>query len=277
MTRALLVLLATASAVSAQPTRFQFKAGDAFATSVEQSTTVTETRPAEGTKPAETLTSTAKLWLTRRWTVRAVDPAGVATLDLTLTAMKQEIAPAPVAGQKAETITIDSATPEGRAALKGALDQVVMTVKLDPGGKLLSAESPGGAPTGRVDAELPLRVVWPDAPVVAGTPWTRTITLTLDPPQGAGEKVELAQTYTLKGTSQGVWVIGVTTAPASESKDPAIRLAVAPVLWAGDVYFDPATGRYAGCRLEVKREVADFAGPGTAFRYESKLVEAAAK
>ena len=274
MARTLISLLAAAlvaGAAAAQEPRFRFAVGDGFATNVEQTTAVTETRPAEA------LTSSVKLTLTRRWAVRAVDAAGVATLDLTVSAMKQEITPATPAGQRVEAITVDSATPEGRAALKDVFNRVLMTVKLDPSGKLVSAEANGGMPTGRLDAELPFRLAWPAGPVAVNAPWTRPVTLTLDPPHGTGEKVELVQTCTLKGAKQGIWVVGVSIAPKAESRDPAVRLAVAPVLWAGEVDYDPATGRYAGCRLKVAREVDEFAGPGTKFRYESTLVETPAK
>ena len=273
----LAAILTLATAGRAQEPRFRFAPGGVFATNVEQTTTVTETRPADAKRAAETLVSSVKVNLARRWTVRAVDPAGVATLDLTLTAMKQQITPAARPGEKPETIGVDSATPEGAAALKGVLNQVMVTAKLDATGQLLSAEGKNGAATGRLGAEPPFRLVWPAAPVAANVPWTRPATLTLDPPHGTGEKLELAQTFTLKGSRDGVLVVGLTTAPKVEPTDPAMKLAVAPVLWEGEIFFDPAAGRVTGCNLKVVREVADFAGPGSKFRYESTLVETAAK
>lgn len=272
-----LALLAGAAATPAQETRFRFAPGERFATEVEQATTVTETRAAVGDKPAEVRTSSAKVSLTRQWAVRAVDAAGVATLDLSLGAMRQVIAPSARAGERVEAVTIDSATPEGRAALKGVLDRVVLTVRLQPSGRLVSAEAQGGAPTGRIDAELPLRVVWPATPVVPGATWVRAAKLTLDPPSGTGEVLELTQTYTFNGVRDGLWVVGVSTTPKVEPADGPARMAVATVAWEGEIDFDPALGRYAGCRLKVAREVEGFAGPGTKFRYESTLTETRAK
>lgn len=272
-----LAALTLAAAASAQEPRFRFAIGDTFATAVEQTTSVTETRPADGKKPAETLTSSVKVNLARRWTVREVDAAGVATLDLTLTALKQQIAPATRPGEKVEPIGVDSATPEGQATLKGVLNQVMLTAKLDATGNLLGAEAKNGAATGRLGAEPPFRLVWPTTPVAANVPWTRAAVLTLDPPHGTGERIELTQTFTLKGSRDGVWVVALATAPKAEPTDPALKLAVAPVLWEGEIFFDPAAGRVTGCKLKVTREVADFAGPGTKFRYESTLTETAAK
>ena len=277
--RSLLILAALTftTAAPAQEPRFRFAVGDRFPTTVDQTTTVTETRPADGKKLAETLTSSVKIKLTRRWVVREVDAGGIATLDLTLSAMKQQIMPAAPPGEKVEPIGVDSATPEGQAALKGVLNQVMVTAKLDSTGHLLSAEGKNGASTGRLGAEPPFRLVWPTTPVTANVPWTRAATLTLDPPHGTGEKLELTQTFTLKGSRDGIWVVGLTTAPKVEPTDPAMKLAVAPVLWEGEIFYDPAAARVTGCKLQVMREVADFAGPGTKFRYESSLVETAVK
>lgn len=274
---ACLVAALLCAPVTAEGPRFKFTPGETLTYSVEQTTTVTESTPAAGSVPAETATSKLDLKLTRRWAVKAVDAAGVATLELTVTAMKQDMTRTAKPGAEPDKFGVDSSTPEGRKQLAPVMDKPVLVVKLDPTGALISADSPAGTGTGRVAAELPFRIVFPATVPGVNKPWTRPAVLTLDPPHGTGEKVALVQTCTLKGESAGHWVIGVTTAAKDEAKDPTAKLAVGPVLWAGDVFIDPAKGRYAGARLTVKREVEDAAGPGSKFVYESTYTEALAK
>ena len=264
-----------ASGASAQaPFRFRFTPGDALTYAVEQTTAVTETTVEDG-RPVVAQTVT-KLTLVKRWDVKAVDAAGVATLDLVVTAMRQDIrrpGPPDKDGKPTtDTVVIDSADPAGRTQL-AFLDKPVVTVRLTAAGGLVDATSATPAAADRLRAELPFRV---DFTAAGTTPWARPFAVKLDPPLGTGEQYGLTQSYTPRGAANGLIVVGVTTAVDADPKDAADWPPLVPVLWAGDVSFDPAAGRYAGARLRVKREVANHAGPGSKLSYESTLVERAA-
>jgi hypothetical protein len=277
----LLALALTVGPAAAQtPLRFQWQQGQTLTYSVQQTTTVTETTLDEATsKPITTATKTT-LALTRRWEVRAVDAAGTATLEMAITAMRQEIArPGPLDKDGNPTVdrtTLDSATAEGREQMAAFLNKPVLTVKVDAQGRLVEAKAAHG-PADRLQAELPFRLTLPDQLPQVGGVWDRSFVIKLDPPHGTGETYDAGQSYTLKGESQGHTVVGVRTALKSPPTDPAEMPALVPLLWEGDVYFHKQTGRYSGARLSVKKEVANHQGEGTKFVYESQLTEGLAE
>ena len=280
----LLVLISVASAGAAQvpaqeAARFKFAAGQVLTYSVEQTTTISEATVEDGaTVVAGTVT---KLNLSRRWAVTAVTPTGEATLEMTLLGLKQVIT-RPGAKDKdgkrtVDQTVIDTATPDGKQQLASLLAKPILTVRLDALGRLLEAKGDNPATAARLTIELPFRVTLPEVfPAVNGT-WVRPVVLRLDPPQGTGEKYEATQTVTFKGDNQGFAVLGFATALKAPPKDPAEGVGLVPLLWEGEVYFHRPTGRYAGARLGIKREVADHAGPGTKFTYETAYTEALAE
>ena len=277
---ALLVVVSLAAAGSAQePVRFKFVAGQPLTYSVEQTTTISEATVDDGTPVV--LGTVTKLNLTRRWAVTAVNPAGEATLEMTLLGLKQVISrPGPKDKDGKPTVNqvvIDSATAEGKAQLAALLGKPILTVRLDARGNLLDAKGDNPTSAARLRVELPFRVTLPEAfPAVNGT-WDRAVVLKLDPPQGTGEKYDAAQTVTFKGDNQGFAVLGLATTLKAPPKDPAESVGLVPLLWEGDVYFHRATGRYAGARLTIKKEVVNHAGPGTKFTYETAYTEALAE
>lgn len=281
MPRAWTVLaLLLSAAASADAPRFQWKTGQTLTYSVQQTTTVTETTIEDGTnKPVTAATKTA-LALARRWEVKSVDAAGTATLEMTITAMRQEIVrPGPLDKEGKPTVdrtVLDSATDEGRKQMAAFLDKPVLTARVDARGRLVEARAAGGS-ADRLQTELPFRLTLPEQlPAVGGT-WDRAFAIKLDPPHGTGEKYDATQTFTLKGESRGHTVVGVATRLNAPPKDPAEMPGLLPLLWEGDVYFQKATGRYSGARLAVKKEVPNHQGEGTKFVYESQLTEGLAE
>lgn len=281
MARGLLAVLLVASAASAQePPRFKWQAGQALTYAAQQTTTVAETTRDDSTGGPTVALTVTKLAVTRRWDVAAVDPAGVATVRMTVLGMKQEIVrPGPKDKDGKPTVdrlVLDSATEEGREAMAAFLGKPIVTARVDARGQLLDATAEGGS-ADRLRAELPFRLVLPEGRPSVGTTWDRAFDIKLNPPHGTGEAYPATQTYTLKGEKDGFLVVGVGTALKPPPKDPGELPPLVPLLWEGDVYFQPATGRYAGARLSVKREVKNHQGEGTKFEYESKYEEGQAE
>ncbi len=274
----LAVALCATPAVAQQPLRFKWQQGQALTYGVQQTTTVVETTLEEGTSKPVTGATVTKLALTRRWEVTAVDAAGAATLEMSISAFRQQInrpgAPDKDGKPTIDSTVLDSATPEGQQQTAAFLNKPIVTIKLDPQGRLLDAKTASGS-ADRLQAELPFRLVFPDQPPAAGASWERAFTIKLDPPHGTGEKHEATQTYTLKGEAQGVATVAVATALKAAPKDPAELPPLVPMLWEGEVYFHRETGRYAGARLAVKREVANHQGEATKFVYETTYTEEA--
>jgi len=274
----MVVLAAPAFAQApAEPLRFKWQAGQVLNYTVEQVTTVQETTLDETTNKPVVGGTLTRLNLTKRWDVKAVDPAGIATLELSVAAMRQELARPGVIDKDGQPTVIktivDSATPEGKQQLDAYLNKPVMTVKVDSLGRVIEATAVGGN-VERLKAELPFRLSFPEA---AAATWDRSFTIKLDPPLGTGEKYDATQTYTAKATQDGLAVLGVSTVLKNPPKDSADLPPLVPMLWTGDVFFDPAAGRYVGARLTVKTEVLNHQGEGTKFVYESKYAEALQK
>lgn len=273
---ALSLTLLVVSAASAQPPaappaqapRFKWEAGKVLTYRVVQQTSVTETTLDEKTNKPVTGTAQTSLTLVRKWTVKGVDAAGVATLEMSITEMKNEFR------QPDGSVSVtDSSKPEDAKAMAEYLNKPIVTVRIDAQGKLVEVKEAKGGAAARLSAELPFRVVLPDALPEAGKGWERPFAVKLDPPHGTGESYDFVQKYASKGEKDGYLIVGVETLLKSPPKAVAEQVPLVPMLWTGDVYFHTAAGKYQASRLKVKTELANHQGEGTKFVYESTYSE----
>jgi len=234
---------------------------------VSQQTAVRETSLDEKTEKPVTTEARTNLDLVKKWTVKEIDAKGVATLEMTISAMKTEF-------RKPDGTSVirDSANAEQAKEMAGFLNVPVVTVKVDPQGKLLDVKEAKAGSSARLHAELPFRMILPDTGPTAGQTWDRTFTQKLDPPLGTGESFEFAQKYT-GGIKDGLVVVGIETTLKTPPKTLAEQVPLVPMLWKGEVYFNAAAGKYHAARLKVKAELPNHQGEGTKFEYESAYVE----
>jgi hypothetical protein len=269
-----LLLFVAALAPAADPPKFVWAAGDAFTYKVSQTTTVDELTLDEGAKKPTAVKTVTALTTTKQWAVKAVGKDGSATLEMSISALRQEVTQT-VGDKKPVNRVIDSADKEDAAGMP-FLNKPVLTVTVDTRGKVTEAKSDQKAAADRLEAELPFRLVWPAKMPAVNDTWERAFVLKVPPPLGTGEKFDATQTYTFRGMKDVYAVVGMTTA-VKDLTDPTVVPAVAPVLWEGDVFFNTKTGRYHGAKLTAKKEVADHRGEGTKFTYTSEYTEAAAE
>ena len=272
LTLAFTPLLAAQPAAGDPPARFKWVAGQVHTYQVKQQTVVRETTLDPQTeKPATTEAKTA-LTLVRKWAVKAVDANDVGTLEMTITAMKNEF-------QKPDgkSVVIDSANPDDAKQMADYLNVAVMTVKVDPQGRLVEVKEAKPGSAARLHAELPFRLTLPDAGPAAGQKWDRAFTMKLDPPLGTGESYEFTQQYACSGAKDSLLAIDVTTALKAPPKALAERVPLVPMLWQGQVYFNTTAGKYHAARLRSKAELPNYQGEGTKFEYESVYTEDAAE
>lgn len=268
---ALVLALAAGPAAAQAPLRFRWEPGQVQTYSVRHTTTVAETTLDEKDRKPATATAVTAVTLTRRWEVKAVDPAGVATLEMSIPAMVQEHTRA-----NGERVVIDSATPDGAKAFGEFLGKPIVTARLDPRGQLVDAKSAAGDHVAaRLTAELPFRVVLPEAAPAVNATWDRAFAIKLDPPLGTGEAYDARQTYTYKGVNGPYAVIGLSTALKAPPATPAELQPLVSWLWEGDVFVDTRTGRYYGAKLTAKKDIPNHQGDGTKFSYQSEYTEAA--
>ncbi|MBN9120042.1 MAG: hypothetical protein J0I06_12910 [Planctomycetes bacterium] len=276
MTRKLLVVsVATvlASVALAQPPaptgpRFKWEAGKVLTYRVIQQTVVTETTIDEKTNKPATGEAKTNLTLVRKWAVKDVDKAGVATLEMSITEMKNEFR------QPDGTVTgVDSSKPEDAKAMAAYLNAPIVTVRMDSQGQLVEVKEAKGGTAARLHAELPFRLVLPAAAPAANATWDRAFAVKLDPPHGTGESYDFVQKYTNKGEKDGLLIVGVETALKAPPKGVSEQVPLVPMLWTGDVYFNTAAGKYHAARLKAKAELVNHQGEGTKFVYESVYAE----
>jgi hypothetical protein len=271
-----LVASTFASAQSPAPIRLQWKPGQVTTYAVRQTTTVDEVLLAEGTNKPQAGRYETKMSLTYQWSVSGVDPAGVATIEKTVTAFKSEstrTGPGKDGKPDTTTDTLDSTVAADREKMP-FLNKVAVVAKVDGLGNVLEAKSEfGETALARFKTELPFRLTLTDKPLTPGLTWDRAFAITLDPKLGGtGEQIPAVQKCTFKGMSGTFAVVGVATTlpkpPAGAELRPLI-----PMLWEGDVFFDTTTGRYHACKLVAAKELTNHEGDGTKFGYRSEYVE----
>jgi hypothetical protein len=269
------VALVLAAAAVAQPPaappaapRFKWEAGKVLTYRVIQQTLIRETTVDEKGEKPMTGESRTHLTLVRKWTVKDVDKAGVATLEMSISEMKNNIKQ-----PDGSELTTDSSKPEDAKMMAAFLNQPIVTVRMDARGQLVEVKEAKGGAASRLHAELPFRVMLPEAAVAANASWERPFAVKLDPPHGTGENRDFVQKYTSKGEKDGLFIVGVETSLKAVPKSAAEQVPLAPMLWTGDVYFNVAAGKYHAARLRARADLANHQGEGTKFVYESSYAE----
>jgi hypothetical protein len=271
---ALAVLLSPAAVRADEPLRFVWQVGATHAYHVSHVTTVTETLRDEKTGKPTTTTAVTKMTLSRRWEVKAVDAAGTGTVELVITALKQEHSK-----PDGLTVVVDSATVDGAKEMAEYLNKPILTAKIDARGRVaeVTPQAGGDAAASRLRAELPFRLELPDAAPAVNAAWERAFAVRLDPPLGTGESYDATQGYTYKGRNGDYAVVGVSTALKNPPTAAADLQPLVSWLWAGDVFFDAKAGRYHAAKLSATKEIVNHQGAGTKFVYQSEYVESATK
>lgn len=272
---AVTLLFAATFAPADDPPKFVWTAGETLTYKVSQTTTADELTLDEGAKKPTPVKTVTTLTSTKAWAVKSVGKDGSATLEMSITALRQEVNQT-VGDRKPVVRVIDSASAEDARDMP-FLNKSVLTVTVDTAGRVVEAKSDQKAAADRLEAELPFRLVWPAKMPAANDKWERAFVLKLPPPLGTGEKFDATQTYTFRGMKDVYAVVGMTTAVKEMPTDPAVVPALVPVLWEGDLFFNTKTGRYHGAKLTTKREVANHRGEGTKLTYSSEYTEAMEK
>ena len=273
MFRAILFALAGALAVTpalpaqTQSKMFRWETGQLLTYRVEHTTSAAET--VSGTK-SETKT---KLNLTKRWYVAAVDPAGVATIQLSLAALRLETT-TPSGG----VLFFDSSDPEKSdpqmsGQLKKYVGDVLATLRVDGQGKVIEVKESKHGPASRFESEPPFVLVFPDAALTEGMNWSRSYKITIEPPQGTGEKYDAVQECTCKSVAQGSATFALTTTLKTQPESVLDRVPLLQLQPEGEVTFDVQSGRLQSAILRVDKELTGHQGEGSSYHFVSTYKE----
>jgi hypothetical protein len=258
------LVLAAATPAQTAPWRFHWQPGQVLTYRVEQTTAAAEM--VEG-KKSET---TSKLNNIKRWQVLAVDPAGVATLQLSMTALRLE-----TTTPSGDVLGFDSADPQkSNPQLRDQLAKYVgaplAVLRVDGQGKVLEVKECKFGAASRFESEPPFVLTL--SPGGQGS-WERAYQITLEPPQGTGEKYAAVQQYVAAAPQGAAVTIGLKTVLKSQPEavgDQAPLLQMQPE---GEIVFNWQKGIVESIRLHVDRELKGHQGEGSSYHFQSTYTE----
>jgi hypothetical protein len=265
---AVLAAAVAASLAQAQgPARLRWQAGQVLVYKVEETIQATEV---VADNKAETRT---QLNLTKRWQVLAVSPEGVATLQLSLAALKFESLP-----PGGDPLRFDSAeparsTPDLRDQLGKLVGVPLATLRVDGLGRVVEVKESRFGPAARFEKEPPFVAVLPAEGPKVGQNWERNYQITLEPPAGTGEKIAAVQRYACKAVAGGLATVSMTTElklPPAAGAEQLPHLELQPE---GEIVFDCNAGRMQSARLKVDKEAKGVQGEGSSYRFQRAYTE----
>jgi hypothetical protein len=258
-----LTLAATLGAQNTPP-RFQWRAGQTLDYKVEQSTSVTDTME---DKTGET---GSKLSTVKHWQVQDVDLQGIATVQLSLLSLRIE-----TKSPNGDVLVFDSSqpdksTPEMKKQMSQYVGVPLAILRVNPLGKVLEVKQCNFGPASRYECEPPFGIVFADD--MANGMWQRAYQVTLEPPQGTGEKYSATQKYGIKSQEGGKLIVGFST----EIALPAAVADQIPLLqWRpqGEIVFDAQTGATRSVRFHIDKELKGQQGPGSTYHFQTMYQE----
>jgi hypothetical protein len=263
----LIAVCTLTAAAPAQGPQFRWRSGQVLTYRVSQSTEALETLKDQALK------TTTKLDLVKKWQVTGVDEAGTATLQMTLVSLKMENMP-----PSGEAMIFDSANPaKSHEQLRDEMAKYVgpplTVVRIDARGQLVEVKECKFGPETRLQCDLPFKLVLPAEAFAVGKTWDRSYQIKLDPPQGAGETYDAAQTYTCRMMTNGTAIVHVATALKTPPESAGDKLPLLPLMPEGDVSFDTASGLMRAVRYQFGQDLAEHRGEGSKYQFKSIYTE----
>jgi hypothetical protein len=265
---AALAVLATVSAVVAQtPARLRWQAGQVLVYKVEHTTLAVEITP------DSTIESRTRLGAVKRWQVLEVDREGVATVQLTLQSLAWESTKPGGDVLRFDSANPDKTTPELRETLGRYLNGPLAVLRVDSLGRVVQVKESRYGPASRFDVELPFAAVLPAESMKEGLAWDRKYQITLEPPQGTGEKYAAVQHYTCKSVQGNGALFTVATEVKALPDAMGDRVPFLDKMPEGEVVFDLGNGRLHKAVFKVNQELKGHMGDKSSYRFQSSYVE----
>jgi hypothetical protein len=261
---ALLASLTLAAPAQTGGWRFAWHKGQVLRYRIEHHTIVSEV---VGGSKVET---TSRLVLTKRWQVMEVDAQGIATLQLSLTAMRNEQTRPDGSTLLFDSDNPDQSTPELREQLAKFINQPLAVLRVDGQGKVIEVKQGSAS---RYESEPPFVLTLPAAAPEPGQAWERAYKITLDPPLGTGEQYEAVQKYVCTKVEDGAAVMSVTTAVKDPPAGGMEQVPLLPRQVEGTAVFDVRRGRMHSAQLRIDRELKGHQGEGSSYRFQSTYTE----
>ncbi len=255
------IFAVTAPSFAQDGWQFRWTKGQNLTYRIKHATSVVEV--VESTKN----TANSQLELINRWQVLDVDDKGVATLQLTLLAMRNQQTRANGETLLFDSENLDKSTPELREQMKKYLGATVAVIRIDGFGRLHEVKQGAAA---SFDAEPPFMVIFPAAKPAPGQSWRRPFSLTLDPPYGTGEKYEAEQRYDCKKIDAGKATLSVSTQFKTMPDNMRERIPLMQKDVQGEVVFDIPAGRMVSAQLNIDKTIEEHQGKGSSYQFKSQ-------
>jgi hypothetical protein len=247
--------------------RFAWKQGQTLSYRVEQTTSASDTADGKTTEAG------SKMKTIKRWQVLAVDSAGTATLQLTVSSLHFE-----VKTPKGETLFFDSKEPEKsdpqlREQMSKYVGPPLAVLRVDGLGRVIEVKESKQAPASRFESELPFVFSLPSVEMQVGSAWDRSYHITLEPPQGTGDKFEAVQKYTCQKMDGAAVTISLTTTIKNLPANQVDQMPLLEMQPEGEIVFDSVGGRLYSARLHIDKELKGLQGEGSVYRFQSTYSE----
>lgn len=257
---ALCGVLMTASLASAQGPRFRWQTGQVMVFRSEHNTLASYVKD---DSKSETKTRVQSI---KRWQVLGVDEAGVATLRMSLQALFFETVPPVGEPLVFDSANLDKSDKALRAQYENFIGQPLVEVRVDELGKVVEVkEAKPGYSAAKYESDPPFKFLLPVETLKPDLVWERGYQITLEPPQGTGEKYAAVQRYVCKSVADNLATVALTTelknAPAAQ-EDQVPLWQVQPD---GEIVFDVQAGRLQKATLRIDKE-AKIEGGSTRFQ-----------
>jgi hypothetical protein len=253
-------VLVMVSLAAGQVPRFRWQTGQVLVYRTDHQTAASYVM---GETTSETKTRVQSL---KRWQVMGVDDAGAATLQMSIQALIFEMV-----RPDGKTEVFDSAHPENSPEEVrkqfAYVGQPLLVLRMDGQGKVIEikqAEASHGS-MAKFESDPPFKLLLPAEALRPDLTWERAYQITLEPPQGAGEKYDAVQRYQCKSVADSVATLTMTTevktAPAAvEDQIPLWQMQPQ-----GEILFDARNGRLLKATLRIDKE-AKIEGGNTHFQ-----------
>jgi hypothetical protein len=260
------IFLTTAAPAQTAP-RFRWQPGQVLTYRVAQVTSASET------SDGNSVATSTKLNETKRWQVLAVDAAGTATLQLSLAALRVETTTPKGDAILFDSANLDKSDPAMREQLGRFLGQPLAVLRVDAQGKVVEVKECKYGPASRFESEPPFVVVLPTAPPQTAPTWERSYQVTLEPPQGTGEKYDAVQKYVCKAATPTALTCSVTTLIPKPPAALADQIPLLQMQPEGEIVFDLQSGRLQTARLVIDKELKNYQGDGSCYHFQSSYIE----
>ena len=257
---ALCGVLVLASLSSAQPPRLRWQSGQVSVYRSEHNTVASYIM---GDNTSETKTRVQSV---KRWQVLGVDDAGVATLQMSITSLVFEMIRPDGKAESYDSAHADK-SPEDLRKVFAYVGEPLLVLRLDGQGKVVEVKQAkaGHGSVAKFESDPPFKLLLPAEALKADVSWQRAYQITLEPPQGTGEKYDAVQRYVCKRFADNQATVTLKT----EVKNPPAATDDQIPLWQmqpeGEILFDVQAGRLQKATLRIDKE-AKVEGGSTHFQ-----------